>query len=266
MLAISLSDVSSTLQNDYHRDQSLLRHNLRLGKSCDISTTCTAHANDYTQCYIGHRTLFQAISLFQKTYPNASSDEFKTTFSPFYRDRTLPDKAVPLEDRLVSSLGEDRVQNVRTRVQRIARTHGITINLQSLIGNTRASQRLMYYAGISGGVEMQKALIEQVYLRWFEVGGDVTSHTFLMECAEAAGLDAMEAAEVLETGMYSREVDELDAKAREEGVSYVPTFVIDGNSMIEGAEDIGTFYEAFVAVKEKDENGVSRMSPAQVPL
>lgn len=180
-------------------------------------------------------------------------------FLPYYRDRTLPDEAVPLESRLVSSLGEDRLQDVRTRVQRIGRSHGIHINLQSLIGNTRSSQRLIYHAGIAGGPGVQKDFIEQIYFRWFEVSGDITSHAFLLECAKAAGLDEVDAANVLETGTYIKEVDDLDAKARNDGISCVPTFAIDGRK-IEGAEDTTVFYEAFVEAKEKSNPAVSKIA------
>ncbi|KAF2169581.1 hypothetical protein M409DRAFT_19993 [Zasmidium cellare ATCC 36951] len=206
-------------------------------------------------CYIGHRTLFQAIALFQKTYPGASSDNFRVSFSPFYRDRTLPDEAVPLESRLVSSLGEDKLGDVKTRVDRIGRANGIRINLQSLIGSTRSSQRLVLHAARVGGLSTQKDLIEQIYFRWFEIGGDITSHTFLLECAEAAGLDASEAANVLKTGKYGSEVDELDVHARNDGIACVPTFIVHGIK-IEGAEDAATFYEAFVKTKEKEASDV----------
>lgn len=140
---------------------------------------------------------------------------------------------------------------MKTRVDRIGRANGININLQSLIGNTRSSQRLIYHTGVIGGSALQKNLLEQVYFRWFEVGGDITSHSFLLECANAVGLDATEATTVLETGRYAKEVDGLDSQARRDGISCVPTFVINGIK-IEGAEDATTFYEAFIKIKEEE--------------
>lgn len=211
---------------------------------------------DNVQCYISHRTLFQAIALFQKTYPVASCDDFKICFSPVYRDRTLPDEAVPLETRLVSSLGEDKFQDMKTRVERIGRANGIVINLQSLIGNTRSSQRLIYHAGTIGGSAMQKDLLEETYFRWFENGGDITSQSFLLACAKAAGLDPSAATTVLETGRYATEVDELDEQARRDGICCVPTIVINGTK-IEGAADASTFYEAFVTIREKEDSNTS---------
>lgn len=144
---------------------------------------------------------------------------------------------------------------MKTRVERIGRANGININLQSLIGKTRSSQRLIHHAGAVGGSAMQKDLLEQRYLRWFELGGDITSHAFLLECAKAAGLDTDEATNTLETGRYAQEVDELDAQARRDGISCVPTFIING--IFEGAEDASTFYEAFVKVKETEDAAIS---------
>lgn len=201
------------------------------------------------QCYIGHRNLFQAIFLFQKTYPDASGDEFKLEWLPFYRDRSLPARGVPLEQRLVSAFGDERTGTEKAKIQRIGRAHGINFNLEGLIGQTRDCHRLVYFAGIHHGPDVQRALVEQIYFRWFEIGGDITSHSFLLDCAEAVQMDRQDAARILTSDQYICTIDQLDAKARVSGVSCVPTFAING-SRIEGAEDVSTFYETLVKAKE----------------
>lgn len=99
---------------------------------------------------------------------------------------------------------------------------------------------------------MQKDLLEQIYFRWFELGGDITSYSFLLECARVAGLDPLEATTVLQSDRYAQEVDKLDAQARRDGISCVPTFIIN-DIKIEGAEDALTLYEAFVKIKEMED-------------
>lgn len=168
---------------------------------------------------------------------------------PFYRDRCLHSEGVPLQDRLVSVFGEDRTNDQISRVQRIGRAHGINFTLKGLVGNTRDAQRLIYFARTS---EKRKELIENVYARWFEgEGGDITSHAFLLACATAVGMEEEDVSRFLQSGEFAEEVDEMDARAREEGVSSIPTFEING-TRVEGAEDASTFHEVFVKAKAGD--------------
>lgn len=57
--------------------------------------------------------------------------------------------------------------------------------------------------------------------------------------------------EVLESGRYAEEVDQLDSDGRASGNSCVPTFVVNG-TRIEGAEDVSTLYELLVKAKDAD--------------
>lgn len=98
---------------------------------------------------------------------------------------------------------------------------------------------------------MQRELIDQIYFRWHEVGADITSHEFLAECAEAVNFSESHALDVLRSGRYAEEVDRMDKEARENGVSCVPTFDVNG-MRIEGAADATTFYESLVKAKEMD--------------
>lgn len=248
----SISLLTCNLAQPKHgsvRDQSIRRHNMRMGEHLPttyLSRPATKHPQ---QCYIGHKTLYQAIALFQKTYPGGSSDEFKVIYLPFYRDRTLSKKGIPLEGRLRESMSEEEVDKLKAYVQRVGSSHSINFTFDTIIGHTRDSQRLIHFAGLKGEFDSQKALVEEMYSRWHEVGGDITSHEFLLECATAAGLVEVKVREFLESGKYAAEVDEMDAAARAEGVCCVPTFVVNGRK-IEGAEDVETFYEILVEVKE----------------
>lgn len=219
-----------------------------LGKSFGLPGQFLAEQLNYPQCYIGHRSLFQTIALFQKTYPGASEDEFQLVWTPFYRDRSLPAHGVPLEDRLVSAFGTERTGNEISRVQRIGRAHGISFNFKGLIGHTRDCHRLVQFVGSEYGADKQKDLIERIYFEWFEVGGDITSQSFLLDCAAAVHLDKETASKCFENGAFAEHVDQLDAEAREEGISSIPTILVNG-TVVEGAEDVSTFYKAFVGAK-----------------
>jgi predicted DsbA family dithiol-disulfide isomerase len=53
-------------------------------------------------CYIGYRRLQKAIQLFQKTYPGASSDEFKITWKPYYLVPDAPAVGLPMTGKIAA--------------------------------------------------------------------------------------------------------------------------------------------------------------------
>lgn len=148
----------------------------------------------------------------------------------------------------MSAFGKERTGNEISRVQRIGRAHGINFNFKGLIGHTRNCHRVIQFVGSGYRADKQKDFIEQVYFEWFEVGGDITSHSFLLDCAAAVKLDKETASKCLENGAFAKHVDQLDAEAREEGISSIPTTLVNGTT-IEGAEGVSRFYEAFVGAK-----------------
>ena len=142
--------------------------------------------------------------------------------------------------------GEERVNAIRTRLQRVGRANGIEFSFGSKIGKTRDSHRLMQFAP----PESRKALLEETFRAHFERDADITSHSDLTKAAVAAGLKGEDVVALLQSSVLGDEVDEMAGRAREyEGVSSVPTVEINGKR-IEGAEDASEFYEALVRAKE----------------
>ncbi len=70
-----------------------------------------------------------------------------------------------------------------------------------------------------------------------EIGDSET----LLQIAERAGLDTTAAAKVIESGAYSDEVAAGIARATDLDIYAVPTFVIDGQWVIPGAQDVEVF-------------------------
>lgn len=86
----------------------------------------------------------------------------------------------------------------------------------------------------------------------FEGDGDITSHDTLLRAAGRAGLDGKEAKEWLEGGHGGQQVDAEFREARERNVSGVPSFVIQGKHVVEGAQEEQAFLEVFAAVKDAE--------------
>lgn len=107
----------------------------------------------------------------------ALKDHFDIIFRPFFRDATLPDESVPLQQRLESALGSEDTERLKD--------HVVRFTFEGMIGSTNAAYRL---AHAIGNMQLRRALIAQLYFRWFEVGADIIARQFLVECAAIAGL------------------------------------------------------------------------------
>jgi predicted DsbA family dithiol-disulfide isomerase len=199
------------------------------------------------QCYIGLRTLEQAIALYQRTYPNASKDIFHIHWSPYYLDANLPTPGILASTRIAQKNGADRAEGIKMRLKRVGQAHGIDFSFAGKVGNTRDSHRMMHLAGLKGE-DVQMKLAKELFAMHFEGDTDVTCHGDLLQASIAAGLAENEAMEWLHSDNGGPEVDEEAQRARHSGVGSVPTFEINGKRL-EGAEDPSAFYQIFADIK-----------------
>lgn len=129
------------------------------------------------------------------------------------------------------------------RLKRVGQAHGINFSFAGKVGNARDSHRMMYLAGLKGE-DVQMKLAKELFAMHFEGDTDVTCHDDLLKASIAAGLAREEAKEWLHSDNGGAEVDEEAQRARDSGVSSVPTFEING-TRLEGAEDPSAFYQVF---------------------
>ena len=202
-------------------------------------------------CYIGHKSLDKAIQLYQKTYPGGAQDQFVFTYKPYYLDPSAPEQGIPWPQRVAQKNGEDKVNAIRTRLQRVGRANGIEFSFNCKIGKTRDSHRLLQHVLQTRGNAAQKQLLEEIYKDHFEQDSDITSQTSLIDSAVRSGiLSEAEATVFLASGELMDEVDLLAAQVRESGINSVPTFEVNGKRLdVEGAGDPSEFFEALVACR-----------------
>ncbi|KAG9513079.1 DSBA oxidoreductase, partial [Aureobasidium melanogenum] len=178
-------------------------------------------------CYIGLKTLEQAISLYQRTYPDGSKDTFHITWSPYYLDPLAPTPGILASTRIAQKNGIEHAEGIKMRLN-----------------------ALLYLAGLKGD-EVHMALAKELFRAHFEGDVDVSSHDDLIEAGVSVGLVREEIKEWLDCGNGGPEVDYEAQRARDSGVNSVPTFEIN-DRRLEGAEDPSAFYELFASIKAAD--------------
>ena len=201
-----------------------------------------------SQCYIGKRRLDRAISLYKKTYPSGSGDEFSITWLPYYLDPKASPTGVPLAKVFETKFGAGRAGAMQQRLAQMGTSEGIHFTFGGKIGSTRDSHRLILLAQTKG-LAMQDRVVERLFQSYFEQNGDITNRDELKKAGVEAGLDEVEVKGWLESDKGGAQVDQEAKLAKKTIGSGVPHFVIQGDYSVDGAQDPSAFLEIFDQIK-----------------
>lgn len=214
-------------------------------------------------CYIGSKTLTRSITLFQKTYPNAKHDTFHVTWHPYYLNPEQfstgsVDKSELTKTRL-ASWSPEKVAAARNRVEQAGRSVGIEFSWGGKIGSTRLAHTLTHLAqtriqeGQMGSVQVRDKLVEGIFRAFHTLEMDVSDAKVLRGIATDAGLDEDEVDKCFNSDEAGKNIDAEAAKNRNVTSAGVPYFIIQGEHIVDGAQDLQEFVEAFIKVRESED-------------
>ena len=184
-------------------------------------------------CYIGTRRLAAAITAVVADGGSPPDIEMR----PFQLDPTAPDTPSPVLEAYARRFGE-RAPELLGRVTDVARADGIELRFdRALRANTRRAHLLLEHALATAGPAAQWTLSDTLFRAYFEDGADLGDAATLEEIADRAGVPGARTA----LGDGGGRLDAALRDASERGITAVPTFVIDGQWSIPGAQDVGTF-------------------------
>lgn len=132
---------------------------------------------------------------------------------------------------------------------RTAKELGLPFTARSMTYNSRLAQELGLWAVDKGKGE---AFHKAAFHAYFAQGLNLAEHQVLNDLVDEAGLPENEAQEVLTGRTYSPKVDKDWEEARLQGITAVPTFVMNGFTMVgaQSYENISKWIESLGAVKK----------------
>lgn len=208
-------------------------------------------------CFIGKRRLEKALSSLNGRH------EIEVAWHPFQLNPEMPRKGLDRKTYRTAKFGSwERSLALDAGVEKVGVREGIAFAHDRIqrTPNTFDAHRLVWLAGQKG---LQDAMVEALFHSYFIEGVDVGDPGNLVDIAVAAGLDAKQAEDGLNSGAGAEVVREEENEARRLGVSSVPLFLINGRHAVSGAQEAGTLISAFdrVAELEGSEMGVRRRDP-----
>jgi predicted DsbA family dithiol-disulfide isomerase len=199
-------------------------------------------------CYIGKRRFERAAAEL------AGEIELDVAYRPYQLDPTAsPGSAQPVFEAYVRKFGgPEQARTIIDRVTHAAAEDGLEFDMdRALRANTLLAHRLLWWAEQPGSAAPQEALKERLLRAYFIDGLNIGDPDTLADCAAEVGFDREGAAEFLAGDQGRAEVGAYLEQAADSGISAVPTFVINGQWAIPGAQDPETFVSVLRRLNEK---------------
>lgn len=170
--------------------------------------------------------------------------EVDYSFKPFQLDPTAPtDGITPVIEGYAKKFGgHERATEILQHVTSVAAAENIQFNMDiALRANTFDAHRLLAYASHNYGYAVQISLKERLMDAYFTNGLNIADLDVLAGCASSVGIDHDECVRFLRSNEFATQVRTEIASASELGVTAVPTFVINGQWSVPGAQDVEMF-------------------------
>jgi len=195
-------------------------------------------------CYIGKRRFDTAVANLRA---RGIADAIEITFHSYQLDPTAPtDTASPAFDAYAKKFGgPDAAHQILDRVTAVAAGDGITFNMDiAQRANTLLAHRALHFALQHHGAQMQAQLKEVLMQAYFTDGQNIGDLNVIVAYSEKVGIDPVTLREWLSTDNGIDAVrDDIHAGAQRD-ISAVPSFVINDQFLIPGAQDVQVFENA----------------------
>lgn len=179
--------------------------------------------------YIGKTNLDRAL----EQYPD---HPFQIEWHPFQLNPDMPKGGMGRRDYLEAKFGgKDGAVKAYAPVVEMAEKVGLSIDFEGMqrTPNTIDAHRLIHWAGIEG---RQILVVQRLFEAYFRDARDIGAHEVLLDIADGAEMDAAVIGKLLASDADVEDIRKRDAHSREMGVGSVPTFIIDNQHAVPGAQ------------------------------
>ena len=178
-------------------------------------------------------------------------ENLEVIWQPFQLNPTMPAEGMERQSYLAAKFGGlERAERQNERLSQAGIEEGIEFNFSAIsrTPNTINSHRMIYFAGLSG---CQEPVVEALFRGFFYDGLDIGDLEVLTELGATSGLNINKLRRFLSGDDDRDVVISLDEKARQEGISGVPCYIIDGKFAVSGAQSPEIFHQIFELARQE---------------
>jgi predicted DsbA family dithiol-disulfide isomerase len=205
-------------------------------------------------CAVALGTLEQAIEQL------SDQAEFEIRFEPFELNRQMQLGGENAIEYLCKKYGlsEQQVLANQAEIRKRAAAAGFHFHPDGRrkIYNTFDAHRLLYWAGQEHGLASQLKLKKEFFNTYFCLAANFDERNHLLDAVRRAGLDPDEAGKVLESSLYIEEVRAREAHYTNQGINAVPSLILNGQHLMQGAQPLETMEASLKSLLEKPEQAI----------
>ena len=187
-------------------------------------------------CAVGLGTLEQAMERLK------DQADFEIHFEPFELNPQMRLGGENAIEYLSKKYGisEQQVKANQVNIRERAAAAGFDFHPEGRkkVYNTFDAHRLLYWAGHEHGLASQLKLKREFFNTYFCLAADFDKCEHLLDAVQRAHLDPSEASKVLEEGLYAKEVKAQEIRYTEQGINAVPTLILNGKYVLQGAQPL----------------------------
>ncbi|PGL71022.1 peptidoglycan hydrolase [Bacillus sp. AFS055030] len=188
--------------------------------------------------YIGKRLLDQVIE--------QSDEEIEFEFKSFQlTPEASTEVAIPTVEMLAKKFNKTKAEMLlRTaQIKNEANQFGLDYNYEIMkASNTLKAHRLTKWAASFGKA---RDITEAFFYGLFTEGANLNNEQELLQIVDSVGLNKEEAKKILDSDAFTKEVDSDRRDANTKGIHSVPTFIVDGQYIIQGLQPVNVFLQTF---------------------
>jgi predicted DsbA family dithiol-disulfide isomerase len=172
-------------------------------------------------------------------------------FQPFELNPQMPAEGEDALEHLSRKYGASSQQLAATRetLRQRGAELGFTFGDRPRVWNTFDAHRLLHWAGLEGRQrELKHALLAAYHTHAQNPG----SQEVLLRLCEEVGLDARRARAILDSGEYADAVRDRERYYQQQGISAVPSVIIDDRHLIQGGQPPEAFERALRQLAAQD--------------
>ena len=180
-------------------------------------------------CFIGKRRLEKALALLGRK-------DVQVNWKAFELNRDAPREGMNRAAYRARKFGSlAYAQQLEAHVVEAGAEEGIGFRFDRIerVPNTFDAHRLIWLAGQEGG---QDAVVENLFRAYFVDAEDVGTPEVLQRIGIESGLDSVRVEQLLASDAARSEVLTDERESRAHGVSGVPTFFVNGQPVMSGAQ------------------------------
>ncbi len=193
-------------------------------------------------CAVGLASLEQAIE--------RVGDEVSVSlhFQPFELNPNMLPEGEDILEHLMRKyqISEEQVAQNHEHIRERGAAVGFSFNMEGRkrTYNTFDAHRLLHWAGEVGDATVQRRLKWRLLSAYFSEGADPSSREVLLAAVEQAGLDVMQATEILDTDRWRDEVRQQQQFYLSQGIHSVPAVIINDRYLVQGGQPPEVFEQA----------------------